>query len=1530
MNRLKGKKFLQFFLPTIMKRKELIPLTNTNTNVSMAKNYFDPLTAQVNLRTGELSLTLNPPTLPGIQSMDINLGITYNQSDYSSENLLFGLPAGWSFGLSYILDNMIFINGSQSYVLNPGSDSGMQYYNQKNLVLNFYAQGKFPTLPYEDIEYAYMLSFLDGHNQYFDPNGKLICYDDRYGNHILYNYNLTDASIDKAQLIEVIGTYGESITLDFSKTSIHVVFPTNGTNKIDFLYQLSNDQLQITSYKDPLGDVVEITYNGGVVNTDLISKITYPTQRVTTYEYATIKYIEAGDTYNQDVISSVKDTYQQSTQEISYNYNGQGDYHNYMGYPSYDVASGIDALLESNDDEYMYYTIVNNGIEQITYKFNNLHLQLEKSVSTQKNEKIKELVTSYTGEKGNNQFPPYNQLPPNYQYPKEQNEKFYNNQNQTRKSTSKTTYNNAGQTEKIKTYEDDGKQLTKEILSVYDSNYGILISQMVSDYKPEGVITDIPFVTQINNSLTSDNKGISSREVGNYSNNEFNSEQTTSYEYDTNGRVISYTLAWTNPSQNEGIAQTSYTMQYTTSLSDGYYSQTKFDFNNNPTTEQYDISSGFLISKENALKNQVTYSYDGLGRKLTETSALGTMTKWSYDNQNNKVTVTYDNGYIKCYYFDGFNNNIKTTDIPKINGNERTLELKVYNDLGQLASRSTILGENSETLFTYDDQGQIASKTDALGNISSYVYDQVAKTKSIYFNGVKTQEQVLTEFKKIEQDTYFSLDDNATTIVSSKSYNALKLNTGIVIGEEGNGNWTSQSISYDTFKNPIQLETSGFDGIKQVSKTTRDLLNNILQSSESLSTSSGNVSSMRSSSLLNYDELGQLVEETTLLKQSNTYQYDAVGNNIKSTDFSGNVTSRTYDANNRLTSFTYAADNDKTGLVQYTYDNSLNVLISIEQSIDGKSTQVINYDYSVDGLLSKVTYPDGKTLAWSYDENNMLSSFVDATANSFTYTIDIYGRITKVVQVNTNTSIEVTYYSVDSKATSGQIESLTYSNGLIISYAYNGFNQIATLGISNTDKKNILTVIYSYDDTTNNVVGISSSSDVQNTLTSTINYTYNSLNQLISETKEDSSGNNISTTTYAYDASGNIITQSTTETSENTTSNYTYDDDNKLMSIETLGDTINLSYDTNGNLVDDGDGNTYTYNTLNQLTSYTNNNGDSTLYTYYPTGLRATKTINSGESITFYYDDAKNANIVNEIQGKESASYVMLNGNRYVRLYNDGTDTSADYLIQNTKDVLLVVNEQQQVIDNYSYTAYGENVDSSKQYSIKDNPFQYTREYVDIESGLYYLRSRYYNPKLMCFISRDNIVIFNHYAYANGNPIMNIDPSGHLSLLGTLFTIAAVAVGIALVVGGIVLIIVTGGTATPAVAAAETAAIEADADAAVAATAALDAAVTAAEAQTASTAALTDVASGITAEAAAEAANEATELSATAADEAAAAQNAAQVARAIANPTIQAAIITANATKALTGAALIATGFGILAGITFFDENSSKTSNSKQ
>ena len=90
------------------------------------------------------------------------------------------------------------------------------------------------------------------------------------------------------------------------------------------------------------------------------------------------------------------------------------------------------------------------------------------------------------------------------------------------------------------------------------------------------------------------------------------------------------------------------------------------------------------------------------------------------------------------------------------------------------------------------------------------------------------------------------------------------------------------------------------------------------------------------------------------------------------------------------------------------------------------------------------------------------------------------------------------------------------------------------------------------------------------------------------------------------------------------------------------------------------------------------------------------------------------------------------------------------------------VNAAQSLVAQYRYKPYG--ADNGSSPGTVPNPFRFAARQLDSETGLYYMRARYYDPQVGRFVSEDPIGLaggINAYVYAGDNPVNGRDPSGH-------------------------------------------------------------------------------------------------------------------------------------------------------------------------
>ena len=103
-------------------------------------------------------------------------------------------------------------------------------------------------------------------------------------------------------------------------------------------------------------------------------------------------------------------------------------------------------------------------------------------------------------------------------------------------------------------------------------------------------------------------------------------------------------------------------------------------------------------------------------------------------------------------------------------------------------------------------------------------------------------------------------------------------------------------------------------------------------------------------------------------------------------------------------------------------------------------------------------------------------------------------------------------------------------------------------------------------------------------------------------------------------------------------------------------------------------------------------------------------------------------------------------------------------------DVVGLLDSTGALVVEYRYDAWGKPISTTGSLAStlgKLNPFRYRGYVFDEESGLYYLRSRYYNPIWNRFINADTIISIyksNLYVYCHNNTITFIDINGQYAI----------------------------------------------------------------------------------------------------------------------------------------------------------------------
>jgi RHS repeat-associated protein len=241
-------------------------------------------------------------------------------------------------------------------------------------------------------------------------------------------------------------------------------------------------------------------------------------------------------------------------------------------------------------------------------------------------------------------------------------------------------------------------------------------------------------------------------------------------------------------------------------------------------------------------------------------------------------------------------------------------------------------------------------------------------------------------------------------------------------------------------------------------------------------------------------------------------------------------------------------------------------------------------------------------------------------------------------------------------------------------------------------------------------------------------------------------GATVSSAAYTFDPGGN-----------RTDRQAVIEPGNRLMAH----DGWQMTYDADGNLTRRYKANVvdqaFTWNAFGQLTSVTTAGAGTVTFQYDGLGRRIRKTGPQG-SIDYVYDGMELALEVDAATGEALASYVYLPGvDHPYAMHRDGREYR---YITDSQGSVVGLASGDSVVSRYRYDPWGR-TESTEGTVV--NPFRFAGRELDAETGLYYVRARYYDPAVGRFISEDPSHLsggLNLYAYAANNPVSFTDPSG--------------------------------------------------------------------------------------------------------------------------------------------------------------------------
>ena len=739
-----------------------------------------------------------------------------------------------------------------------------------------------------------------------------------------------------------------------------------------------------------------------------------------------------------------------------------------------------------------------------------------------------------------------------------------------------------------------------------------------------------------------------------------------------------------------------------------------------------------------------TQTVDSSGNVLTSTDPLGRTTRATYNSLNEPLNVQDGKGVTTTMTYDS-NGNLLTKSMPLVGSSpaQSQVTTNYYDDSTHPGDVTRTVDPAGKTWsFGYDTYGDRTSVTDPLGHKATSTFNGVGWT----LTGVSAKGNVTgcgcaatytTTYSYVDPDTHATdqFGDVATVIdplghVAVTKYDA---DRNVTSSKDADGNTTG--YTYDLANQRTTVTRTD----------TTTLATDYNADGSVLDQKDGKTDAIQTYA---YDGLGRVTSVTDALGNVTAFTYDGAGNRLTKQDPGGSCsgspktgcTTFGYDADNELTSVTYS-DGVTPNVTGITYD------------ADGQRTATTDgsgsWSWSWDSLhrLTSVTEGPSGSVGYQYDLRNLVTQITYSGSQSVSRGYDDAGRWTSVSDWNGNTTSFG--YDANSNLTT---ETLPTGTGVVDTFGFDAADRLMSIS-DTTGTTTVFTATYSRDAANQ----VTADSSVPPTAGS---YRYTTLNQLCYAASGNSSACSSpppASTAYGFDAADNLTTNGGTTQAFNAADELCW----SVTGTSTNGcaspptGATQYTYDTRGNRTavtpTIGLATTLTYDQADRLTGWSRATTTAS-YGYNADGLRMSKTV--GTTTQTLWDVAAGLPLVLKdgstayVTGPGGLPLEQVNGSTVLWLHHD-----------QLRSTRLITDGAGVVQATYTYDAYGNLVASTGTVS---NPFRFSGQYQDAESGLYYLRARYYDPVTAQLLSTDLAVALTRspYGYVAGNPLNGLDPSG--------------------------------------------------------------------------------------------------------------------------------------------------------------------------